>query len=83
VVASVALLVSCSSGGGSRDAFCDGATDFAVASSAPSQEEADQLRDLADDAPDEIADDADTLARVADRLAVTTGDVVPGWMVSG
>ena len=74
VVGTAMVLMSCGgSSGGSRDAFCSSADEFVTQEEAPSAEQADRLGELADDAPDEVADEAEILAQVADRLSEDGG----------
>lgn len=79
VAISGAMLVGC----GGDDDFCDAGEDIIGSSEAPS---ADQLQDLADEAPDEISDDIQLIVDAqadpasADPAALTeASDNITAW----
>lgn len=88
-VAAAVVVAACSSdGGGSVEAFCESAQEFADAGdffdtddpedfAAGLEEARDAINAMADDAPGEISDDAKTLAEVSEELFDSLADIDP------
>jgi len=88
VAAAFALAACGDDGGGSVEAFCESAQEFADAGdffdtdnpedfSAGLQEAEEVINALADDAPSEISDDAETLAKILGELIDSLADIDP------
>jgi hypothetical protein len=80
-VAGAFALAACGDdGGGSVEAFCESAQEFAdsddfFASDTSLEEARDAINAMADDAPDEINDDAETAAEVSGELFDSLDDI--------
>jgi hypothetical protein len=88
VVVAFALAACGDDGGGSVEAFCESAQEFADTNdffasdnpedfSAGVEETRDAINAMADDAPDEISDDAETAAEVSGELFDSLDDIDP------